>query len=200
MLNACNYINSTLGYGSTCSRKCAGTKAAKVNIATTDQNKRMSKMKETNLQRYGVEHQLQRKEIKQKQEETMELRYGAKHAVYSDELNLKTQNTCLKTFGVPYYYQTEVSRERSRTMMIHKRKTEFFKDYFIENYGVDSFHKTDEYFKRKLGKSILDLDSILDGRTLFEIAEKEQISIHILKRYLSSKDIQYKSKYHQSSF
>lgn len=87
------------------------------------------KYKETMLNKYGVEHPAQNKEIHEKIKKTNIEKYGVEYPAQSSVIKEKIINTNIKKYGVKYASQLEAIKEK-------QKKT------CLEKYGVDTFFKT----------------------------------------------------------
>jgi glutathione peroxidase-family protein len=67
------------------------------------------KIKEVCLEKYGVENPGQSDEIKQKIKEVCIQKYGVENAFQSDEIKQKIKETCMKKYGVEYALQSQKS-------------------------------------------------------------------------------------------
>jgi predicted XRE-type DNA-binding protein len=122
MKNACNYCRKT----------------NPKNISET-----LEKRKQTNFERYGVEHSTQSDEIKEKMKQnrleryggeegfkekikqTNIKKYGVEYATQSDEVKEKTKQTNLKKYGVEYATQSNEVKEKMRLTNIQKYEVEY---------------------------------------------------------------------------
>ena len=59
------------------------------------------KLKQTCLEKYGVEYILQSKEIREKSKQTCLEKYGVEFSAQADVVKEKIKQTCLKRYGVP---------------------------------------------------------------------------------------------------
>ena len=102
------------------------------------------KIKETNIERYGVENPGQSEEVRAKMKETNMERYGVEHPLQSEEVKAKIKETNIERYGVEHTLQSEEVRAK-------------IKETNIERYGVEHpmqnaeiFHKSVKYsFKKK---------------------------------------------------
>lgn len=111
-----NFISLKKGYSKTCSYTCS---------ANPSRNK---KLKQTNLNKYGVENPSQRDEIKEKKKKTKKENFGDEN--YNNRNKYK--NTCIDKFGFENVFQNEVIKEK-------------IKKSNLEKYGVEFFSQTEEY-------------------------------------------------------
>lgn len=101
----------------------------------------------TNLKLYGVKSFSQTEEFKTKYKETCKERFGVENPNMSKEFRKKTKNTCLEKFG----YSNPLIRpeiiESNRKWMASDEFKEKSKITLMNNWGVDSFSKTEEFKK-----------------------------------------------------
>lgn len=71
----------------------------------------IDKIKQVNLAKYGVECSFQAKEVKDKIKETLIERYGVDHPTKSQEIRDKVKATCMERYGVSNVSQTNAVRE-----------------------------------------------------------------------------------------
>ena len=94
-----------------------------------------SRVKDTNLERYGVENPFQSKEFKQKIKETNLERYGVEHVSQRSDVKEKTKETNLGRYGVDNFFESSTFKDKSR-------------ETNIERYGVEQFTESTN-FKEK---------------------------------------------------
>ena len=87
------------------------------------------KNKKTNLERYGVEHILQRKESLNKFKTTMVERYGVENAINNIELQEKTKETIRKKYGVDFITQSEEFKKTSKKTKKEKYNNENYNNH-----------------------------------------------------------------------
>ena len=95
------YININDGFAQYCSNKCV-TKSKEVK----------EKVKQTNLERYGVENTLQSKIIREKIKQTNLERYGTEIPIQSQSIKEKVKQTNLEKYGVEYATQLDSIKEK----------------------------------------------------------------------------------------
>ena len=129
--NRVNFHRFCDGYYNTCSSRCA-------NIGSRE------KAKQTCLERYGVEHAMQNKDINDKAKQTCLERYGVNSYTQSQEFKNKTKQTCLERYGVEYYLQSnDYSNKNKKTRLekynnVNYRNSEKAKQTCLERYGVEN--------------------------------------------------------------
>jgi hypothetical protein len=116
---------------------------------------KIKKIKETCINKYGVDNPLKSDQIKDKVKDTNIKKYGVEYGVQCDNVKQKIINTCLKKYGVKHTIEAiEVKQKIKNTIynkygVDHYSKTDEYKDKFkntiINRYGVDHYSKTDEY-------------------------------------------------------
>lgn len=117
-------FHKSTGYSRFCSKKCS---------ANSETSK--TKLKQTNLKRYGVEYGIQSPEIRQKMEETNISKYGVKSTLSSKHVQGKIKNTIKKKYKVSTPFESaEVNEKRSASM--------------IEKYGCVHALQSEEILKK----------------------------------------------------
>ena len=97
------------------------------------------KIKQTNLIKFGCEHNSQSQVIKNKKKQTMIQNYGVEYPMQSAELKEKSKQTCLEKYGVEYPKQnTEVMEKTSK--LAYK-----FKNYTFPSGRVDKIQGYENY-------------------------------------------------------
>ena len=125
-----------LGYGyyKFCSKECQ-IKDIKENNKKLDWKIMSKKKEETNLERYGVKHNTQRKEIMDQIKETNLKKYGVENVINNPEIfnkaKKKREETCLKQYGVKNYFQVDRVKEKMKKTCLRK-------------YGVESVSQNKE--------------------------------------------------------
>jgi len=100
------------------------------------------KSKATVLEHYGVEHVFQSKEVQQKIKQSMIEKYGVEHPICNDIIKQKMKNTCLERHGVENVLELPECREK-------------IKKTCLERYGVEHISQTQE-FKDKYKQTCLE--------------------------------------------
>jgi endogenous inhibitor of DNA gyrase (YacG/DUF329 family) len=136
------FYSLSVGYVKFCSKKCQ-SKDMSLNAIKMwkDIGKQITKKKEkTNLKRYGVKHNMQRKEIIDQVKKTNLKRYGVENVINNKKIFKKAKNkrekTCIKEYGVKNYFQVKEVKEK-------------IKNTFLEKYGVESPLQNIEIFTKK---------------------------------------------------
>ena len=83
------------------------------------------KIKETNLIKYGVEHNSQNEDIKKKKNQTMMQKYGVEYMMQSNDFKEKSKKTCLEKYGVEYMMQSNDFKEKSKKTCLEKYGVEY---------------------------------------------------------------------------
>lgn len=104
-------------------------------------------VKQTCLERYGVEHHTQTEECKKHYRESCLKKYGVENIYQSEEFKEKRKKTCLELYGVEHYVQTEEFTEKAQKTIFkhygvkHNMHSEEVKDKIrqtcLEKYGVE---------------------------------------------------------------
>ena len=137
----------------------------------------LNKIKEQNIENFGVEHYSKSNEFKEKVKTTNLQKYGNSCSLQSEEIKEKSKQTCIEKYNVEHFSKHKDFKEKTQNTM-------------ITNYGM-LYVKTKEFkeslinkmFDRYKDKGINMLRYINDG--LIEIeCEKghiSEISIHLIK-------------------
>src|SRR6056297_1904311 len=130
------YHDFSYGYSKYCSTKCS-----------VNSSKVKEKTKQTNLERYGVEHVMQSEEIKEKIKQTNLERYGFDYPSQSKEIQEKLKQTNLERYGVEYPFQYSEFKEKAKQTTLERYGVEHalqfdkfqqkFKQTTLERYGVE---------------------------------------------------------------
>ena len=140
----------------------------------------MEKVKETNLERYGVDNISKTDLFKEKYKETMNERYGVDNCFQLEEIKEKSKQTMLDKYGVEYNMQ----RDEMKEQYLNGEKNNFWIDGRHESYESD-------------WKSNKDADRIRgvvfkrDNRTCKICGSKEEINAHHLYSRNSHPDLVY---------
>ena len=104
--------------------------------------------KKTNLEKYGVEHALQSKEIQNKAKETCKEHYGVEHPAQSEEIQKLFVQTNLMTYGVENPSQSQIIKDKkAQTTMEHYGvENPFQAEEIIEKINTDKHPTRNRYF------------------------------------------------------
>lgn len=147
----------------TCSDECR-YKSAKQN---TDMSAMKEHLKQTMMNRYGVENPGQIDGVWDKIKETNLKRYGTEYYTQTEEYRDKTKETCLKKYGVIHHASSpEVVAKRTETVR--------------EKYGVDNVFQSEE-IKDKIKQTLLKEYGVEYITQVPEVVERTKE--HNLKKY-----------------
>ena len=147
-------INYSKGYRTYCSKKCMmSDESIKEKIKQTHiekygvehpskLNEIKEKIKQTCLEKYGVDNPSKLNEIKEKRKQTCLEKYGVEYPQSLDDIKEKIKQTCLEKYGVEYASQTHDAKEKS-------------KQTCLEKYGVEYVSQTKE-FRESVKRTCLD--------------------------------------------
>lgn len=143
----------------------------------------LSKRRETNIAKYGVESYTQAESFKKKAKKTCMERYGEENYRQTAECKERARATCQEKYGVDHYHQTEECRERIKQTSLakygteHHSQTKEWTDKVLqtsmERYGVDHYSKTEEY-KERFAQTCLDRYGVTHPSHLPEVIEKQK--------------------------
>lgn len=141
--NDTKFYTVTHGYKSTCSKKCAA-----------NDPKRLEKIKNTCLERYGVENGGGSLQALEKIKNTCLERYGVENPYQSEEKKLKIKSTCLERYGVekPFSFGSDD-----------------FKNILLQKYGNEKYHNVEQMLKTKEQRGLIfPKDLQINGKTFGE--------------------------------
>ena len=143
------FINSNIGYAQYCCKSCANKDIAKIEktkqiciekyggIAPICSEKVKSKMKDTMLDKYGVENCQQNKDISDKTKQTIINKYGGQGNA-SQILKTKYINTCIDRYGADNASKSETVKAKisnsKRNSIISSNQNII--EYFENNNGT----------------------------------------------------------------
>lgn len=158
------YINSLKSSNKTCCKNCKGIK-----------------IKESNLEKYGIENVSQLENIKEKKKETLLKHYGVESPLQSKEILEKVQGTCMERYGAHCSFLNEDVRET-------------FKKNLLNKYGVDHPWKINEV-KNKVDSTILKIygvDNISCNKKIKEKKRKNSLKKYGTEYTLQSTEVREK--------
>lgn len=156
----------TMGYGyyKFCCKKCQIEDIKSNNTKMFEEiGKQISAKKiKTNLERYGIEHNMQRKEIMNKVKQTNLKKYGFENVIQNCKIQKKAkkkrQKTCLEKHGVKNYFQVEEVKQKIKQTCLNKygvsSVTQFTeiknkkKKTCLSKYGVEHISQVPEIFQK----------------------------------------------------
>ena len=128
-------------------------------------NNRKEKVKQTCIERYGVENPFKSREFKDKSKQTCIERYGVEHPSQSQEFKDKSKQTCIEKYGVEHPLKSQEVKNKSKQTCIEKYGVENpsqlqeVKDKKVEtcfnNYGVEYSSQSQEVRDKSKQTSIL---------------------------------------------
>jgi hypothetical protein len=113
------------------------------------------KIKETNIERYGVECTAQAPVVKEKIIQSNLENYGVECVLESKEIREKIKCTLIERYGVEHYTKTEECKDKMKKTNIERYGVdnpatldeikEKMKETILQRYGVDNYSKTDDW-------------------------------------------------------
>ena len=88
-------------------------------------NEVKEKIKQTNLEKYGVEYAIASNEVKEKIKQTNLEKYGVEYIVYSDNFKQKQKQTNLEKYGVEHAITSEIIKEKIKQTNLEKYGVEY---------------------------------------------------------------------------
>ena len=138
----------------------------------------MDKMRETSLERYGVENANKNEDVKEKIRQTNLERYGVEYGLQSEEVKEKRRVTNLEKYGFENPLQREEIKEKS-------------KQTSLEKYGVEHPSQCKEIYEKMNKKSYYIKDYILPSGNVIKIQGYEHFALDELlqKENINEHDI-----------
>ena len=123
-------------------------------------NKRKEKVKQTCIERYGVEHHFQSQEAKDKYKQTCIERFGVENPMQSQEIKDKYKQTCIERYGVENASQSQEVKDKMKATCIERYGVENafqsqevkdkIKQTCIERFGVEYPSQSQEVKDKKI--------------------------------------------------
>ena len=123
-------------------------------------NKRKEKVKQTCIERYGVEHHFQSQEAKDKYKQTCIEIYGVENPMQSQEIKDKYKQTCIERYGVENASQSQEVKDKMKATCIERYGVENafqsqelkdkIKQTCIERFGVEYPSQSQEVKDKKI--------------------------------------------------
>jgi len=167
---------------------------------------RYKKIKQTNLNRYGVENVLQSKEVKDKIKQTNLERYGVEHALQSKEVKDKIKKTNLERYGVEHTLQSKEVKDKIKQTNLdkygveHALQSEEIKDKIkqtnLDKYGVEHALQSEE-IKDKIKQTNLDkygVEHALQSEEIKDKIKKTNLDKYGVEHPSQSKEVKDKIK------
>ena len=150
------------------------------------------KLKQTCLDRYGVENPFQNEEFKEKGKQTCLKRYGVENSMFNESIKEKIKQTCLERYGVENPFQNDKLKEKGKQTCLkhygvdHALKCDNFKNKqkqtCIERYGVENTFQNEE-IKEKIKNTCLVRYGVKHPLQNPEIMEKSSKKSYNIKNY-----------------
>jgi len=178
------FVNLVKGYLNTCSKKCK-------NIYCYNKNKMGMKEK------YGVEHNFQRKEIREKI--IKDNKKNQKYPFYKKETQNKIKENNFKIYGLENQFQREEVKEHNKQIKKERYGDEYYnnpeknKQTCLEHFGVEHSLQSKE-IQEKFKQTCFNNNGVewpMQNREIFEKAQKSGYKI----KYFKNTDIYYRGTY-----
>jgi hypothetical protein len=122
------------------------------------------KFKQTNIEKYGVEHPFKNEEIRNKCKETLLKNYGVEYPLQSKEIKNKTKEVYLEKYGTEHSSQNEEVKKKVKQTNLEKYGTEApfqndkikekIRNIIIDKFGVENVFQNEE-IKQKIKETNL---------------------------------------------
>ena len=184
--------NSYIIWNTYCSMECSKSKDAR--------KIQHDKMKQTNLERYGVENPFQSEQIKDKIKQTCLEKYGVENAMYSEQIKDKIKQTNLERYGVENAMYSNIIKDKMKNIFISKYGVENpfqsniikekIKQTNLERYGVENPLQSD-IIKEKIKQTNLERYGVEHSSQSKQIINKIYITKKKNHTFNSSKPEEY---------
>ena len=128
-----SYLRNTRNDNIYYCKKCSGIRAKETNLEKygVEHPLKLKKFKDkskiTNIEKYGVEYSIQNKDIKNKAKKTIQERYGSDEYMTTDDVKKKSKKTNLDKYGVEYPLQNELIKIKKQSNPRYVEKVSFNK-------------------------------------------------------------------------
>jgi len=161
---------------------------------------KFDRIKNTMVDKYGVEYAAQSDTFKDKIKTSNLQKYGVEYANQSEEVKQKIRNTNLEKYGCEYGLQNEEVKEKRRISNLEKygfenplqRKEikDKIKQTCIEKYGVEHAMQNPEIMEKNIKKSYYQKDYVLPSEKIIKIQGYENYALdELLKENYDENDI-----------
>jgi hypothetical protein len=150
------------------------------------------KMKETNLQKYGVVHPMKNAEFKEKCNQIILEKYGVKHISQSDKIKEQKKATSIEKYGVEFVLQSEIVKNKSKSTNLERygvenpQQNKIIKDKTMETnlqkYGCKSAAGNLE-IRQKMTQTSLEKYGVPHHSQNAEVSERMFKASYKLKQY-----------------
>lgn len=138
------------------------------------------KIRQTNLNRLGVEYPTQSEAVREKCKLVSLEKYGTEYPTQSDEIKEKVRQTSRRKYGKDYYAQTDERKER-------------YINTCMERYGVENYSQSEEYHQRYPGLLEKRLKTMKEHKTFNSSKTENGLAIKLRELFPDLKT-QYKSE------
>lgn len=136
------------------------------------------KRKKTMLEKYGCEHALQNKNIKNKVKETMLKKYGVEYSAYSEEINEKKKQTMIKKYGKDFLFQIDDFIKKSK--IEKKKKYGSYNNYEKIKRTKKERHNNENFNNREKSKQTnIEKYGVKNVSQIVEIKKKKEDTCYI---------------------
>ena len=152
----------------------------------------LQKQKATMLEKYGVEHPSQSKEIKSKIVNTFLNKYGVDNPSKLQEIKDKQKKTNLEKYGVEYIihnkeskekmYKTNLEKYGAKCSLQNELVKEKVKNTNLNKYGVENVGQKIE-FQEKMKNTMFEKYGVYYPLQNSEIAEKSSYNLYNIKKF-----------------
>jgi len=146
------------------------------NVFQSEEKK--EKRRKTMIEKYGDEHALNVKELKEKQISTNNERFGCDYASQNEEIKQKIEDTFMRNYGIKTSLLDPTTIEKIKETNIEKygvdnvfKDRKFKEDIMLEKYGVEYAFELEE-FKEKYKRTCMENFGVENSQQNKEVREK----------------------------
>jgi hypothetical protein len=160
---------------------------------------KFERIKNTMIDKYGVEYAAKSEHFRDKMKSTTLERYGVEHGAQSEKVKEKTRQTNLKTYGVEYGLQNKAVKEKSRITNLEKygfenplqreEIKEKSKKTCLKKYGVEYPSQNNEVYEKINKSSYYIKEYILPSGNIINIQGYEYFALDELLKIINENDI-----------
>lgn len=161
---------------------------------------KFNRIKNTMVEKYGVEYAAQNENCMNKMKETMLKKYGVEYANQSEEVKEKIKNTNLEKYGCEYGLQSEEVKEKRKITNLEKygyenplqckEVKEKCKSTCLKKYGVEYVSQNQEIYEKQNKNSYYLKDYIFPSGNIIKIQGYENFALdELIKNNINEKNI-----------
>jgi len=199
-----NFLNLSLGYRKYCSRKCTSnsdTRRISLNDFYKDKNNiklRQQKVKNTLLQKYGVDNPMLVPKFREKLKNTFQSKYGVNSPFENIDIRKRAKQTILQKYGTEFASQNNDIKEKQKQTFLKKYGINHplldrpkMETIFMERYGFKNPSSSPQVIEKRK-QTFLERYGVNNPSKIQRI--KDKIKFILLKKYYQNIQDNFKYK------